>query len=147
MSYKASSSFLALLISSILLATTWQVVARHNIVPKNPNTEDKKEPQFLSMSDGSVYIPGIGRVGFPPLFGVRPQSPVTGGNGGLGAGPAGRSYAPGRDGTFVPNPGFETPNPGIGGGVPAAVPLPAEVPLPDEAPLPAAVPLPDEVNP
>ncbi|OIW18416.1 hypothetical protein TanjilG_10280 [Lupinus angustifolius] len=140
MAYKASCSFLALLISSILLATTWQVGARHNIVPNNSNTEDKKEPQFLSMSDGSVYIPGIGRVGFPPLFGVRPQSPVMGGSGGLGAGSAaGHSYAPGHDDTFVPNPGFETPNPGSGGAVPVAVPLPAAVPVPAEVPLPAEV--------
>ncbi|KAK7290917.1 hypothetical protein RIF29_05697 [Crotalaria pallida] len=138
MACKASYSFFAfLLLSSIMLATTWQAVARHNIVPKNSNTQDKKEPQFLF--DGGFYNPGFGRLGFPPLFGVTPQNPFTGGNG--GAGSAGRSYVPGGDDTFVPNPGFETPIPGSGAVVPASVPVtvvPAEVPV---AVVPAAVPV------
>ncbi|XP_061337572.1 putative cell wall protein [Gastrolobium bilobum] len=124
MAYKASSFLAFLLISNIMLATTWQAVAGRHIIPKISNTQDKKEPQFFFKSDGSVYIPGIGRVGLPPpLFGVTPQNPYTGGSGGAGSGsaPAGHSYVPGGDDTFVPNPGFEVPNPGNGGGVPNAV--------------------------
>ncbi|TKY48841.1 putative cell wall protein [Spatholobus suberectus] len=115
------SSFLALLlISTMLFATPWQAVAGRHISPKNSNTRDEKVPQFLFPSDGSVYIPGIGRVGLPPFFGFTPQNPNTGGSG-VGSGPAGHSYVPGGDDTFVPNPGFEAPSPGSGGGVPAPV--------------------------
>lgn len=132
MAYKNNSTFLALLlVSNILLATTWQAVAGRN-TPKNSKTQDKKEPEFFFHSDGRVYIPGIGRVGLPPKFRLTPQNPYTsgstggsiGGGSGAGSGPAGRSYVPGGDDTFVPNPGFEVPNPGSagggGGGVPAA---------------------------
>ncbi|KAK7324733.1 hypothetical protein VNO77_28534 [Canavalia gladiata] len=114
-----SSSFLALvLISTILVATAWQASAGRHITPKNSNTQDKKEPQWLIHSDGSFYLPGIG--GLPPFFGFTPQNPYSGGSG-VGSGSTGRSYVPGGDDTFVPNPGFEVPNPGSGGGVPATV--------------------------
>ncbi|KAL5132221.1 putative cell wall protein [Glycine soja] len=112
------SSFLALLlIATILLATTWQAVARRHIIPKHSNKGDKKEPQFLFPPEGNFHFPGFGGVGLPPFFGFTPQSPNTGGSG-LGSGPLGRGYVPGGDDTFVPNPGFEFPNPGSGGGVP-----------------------------
>lgn len=122
-----ASSFLALaLISNILLVSTWQAVAGRSI-GKNHNTQDKKEPQWLLKPDGRVHIPGIGRVGFPPKYGLTPNTPFTGGNGGAGtgsgsdSGSSGRHYVPGGDDTFVPNPGFEVPIPGSGGRVPAAV--------------------------
>lgn len=126
MAYYEAPSFLAiLLISNILLTTTCQAVAKRNILPKNSNTmQDKKEPQWFFNSDGGSHVPGIGRVGLPPLFGNSPQNPYTGGGGeGAGVVPAGHSYVPGDDDTFVTNPGFEVPNPGSGGGggVPAAV--------------------------
>lgn len=123
MAYKASSFPALVLISNILLATTWQAVAARNTIPRNSNTNDKKEPQWLFKSEGGVFIPGIGRVGLPPPSGFTPQNPFPGGSGGagLGSGPGGGSYVPGGDDTFVPNPGFEVPNPGSGGGVPAAV--------------------------
>lgn len=122
MAYKTIPSFLTLfLISSILLATTLQALARRN-TPQNPKTQDKKEPDWLFHHDG--HIPGFGHVKFPPKFGFTPNNPYTGGStgggfgGGSGAGsaPGGRSYVPGGDDTFVPNPGFEVPNPGSGGG-------------------------------
>lgn len=65
-------------------------------------------------------------MGFPPKFGLTPNNPFTGGTGGTGTGsgsgsPPGRSYVPGGDDTFVPNPGFEVPIPGSGGRVPPAL--------------------------
>ncbi|KAI4322639.1 hypothetical protein L6164_022314 [Bauhinia variegata] len=134
MAYKASSSFLAfLLIFNILLATTWQISARHNIAKNSKTQGDKKEPQWLFHSDGSVYIPGVGRVALPHNNLLTPNTPLPGGSGGAGSTPdtplpggsggvgPPHSYVPGGDDTFVPNPGYELPNPGSGGGVPAAV--------------------------
>ncbi|KAK7342227.1 hypothetical protein VNO80_25171 [Phaseolus coccineus] len=128
--------FLALaLISNILFATA---VAGRSIGEKT-NTQDKKEPQFLFKSHDRVYIPGIGPVGFPPKFHLTPHNPFTHGSGAAGAGTGigtgtgsgpetgsgsrstGRSYVPGGDDTFVPNPGYEVPIPGSGGSVPAPV--------------------------
>ncbi|CAJ1956536.1 unnamed protein product [Sphenostylis stenocarpa] len=77
MASKPSSLLGLLLITTILLATTWQAVARRHIKPKNSHKGDKKEPQFLFPSDG--YIPGFGRLGIPPFFGFTPQNPSTGG--------------------------------------------------------------------
>jgi hypothetical protein len=124
MAYKASFFIALILINSILLNITCQT---RNIIPKNSNTDDKKEPQWFFHFDG---IPGFGRM-FPPWFGYTPQNPSNGAGTGEGAGsesgpglaPAGRSYVPGGDDTFVPNPGVEVPNPGSGG----AVPIPATV--------------------
>ncbi|ESW21870.1 hypothetical protein PHAVU_005G106200 [Phaseolus vulgaris] len=79
MASKLSSLLAFLLITTILLATTWQGVARRHTKPKNSHKADKKEPQFLFPPDG--YIPGFGRLGFPPFFGFTPQNPNTGGGG------------------------------------------------------------------
>ncbi|XP_027348636.1 putative cell wall protein [Abrus precatorius] len=119
MAYRASTFLALVLISNILLVTT---IAGRSIA-KNSNNQDKKEPQWLFKSDGRVHIPGIGRVGFPPKYHITPQNPFTGGNGGArtGTGSTGRSYVPGGDDTYVPNPGFEVPIPGSGGRVPGAV--------------------------
>ncbi|WJX69233.1 hypothetical protein P8452_53507 [Trifolium repens] len=85
MAYKASFFIALILINNILLNTTCQA---RDIVPKNSNTDDKKEPQWFFHFDG---IPDFGRM-FPPWFG--------------------------DDDTFVPNPGVEVPNPDSGGAVP-----------------------------
>lgn len=89
--------------------------------------------------DGTVLIPGIGRVVVPPKFkkgfkkGFNPftYNPVTGTGGGTtqvpsfggivggSGGGSGRSYIPGGDDTFIPNPGVEVPVPG------GSVPTPA----------------------
>lgn len=127
MAYKASSFLALFLISNILVATTFQAAAGRKIIPKNSNTQDKKEPEWFFNFDGGVFVPGIGQVGFPPVFDLTPQNPYPGGSEGPGAGagsgvPGGHTYVPGGDDTFVPNPGYEVPNPGsVGGGVPAAV--------------------------
>jgi len=143
MASKASPFLALVLISNILIATA---VAGRSIAEKT-NTQDKKEPQFLFKSHDRVYIPGIGPVGFPPKFHLTPHNPFTHGNGGAGAGTGtgigtgsgigtgtgsgpgtgsgsgstGRSYVPGGDDTFVPNPGYEVPIPGSGGSVPAPI--------------------------
>ncbi|XP_058780007.1 putative cell wall protein [Vicia villosa] len=119
MAYKASSFLALVLIANVLLSNTCQA---RNSIPKNSNTDDKKEPQWFFHFDG---IPGFGRVGLPPLFGSTPQSPSNGGGGGEGAGSgsAPGGYVPGGDDTFVPNPGNEVPIPGSAG----AVPVPAAV--------------------
>ncbi|MED6206501.1 hypothetical protein PIB30_027299 [Stylosanthes scabra] len=120
MAHRASSSFIAvILLSNVLL---YSVAARR--IAENPIDDDRKEPEFLFMSHGGVHIPGIGPVRIPP-FGAIPNNPFTGGIGGgagAGAGPIGRSYVPGGDDTFVPNPGFEVPVPGgRRGRIPGAV--------------------------
>lgn len=122
-------SFFALfLIFNILLVTTQEAIAGRSIA-KNSDNDDKKEPEFLFKHEhGKLHYPGIGHLGFPPHFGVTPNNPFIGGTGGsgsgsgsssgagAGSGSSGHSYVPGGDDTFVPNPGFEVPNPGSGGG-------------------------------
>ncbi|QCE09646.1 putative cell wall protein [Vigna unguiculata] len=123
MASKVSSLFAFVLITTILLATTWQAVARRHTKLKYSYKGDKKQPQFFFPSDG--YSPGFGRLGFPPFFGFTPQNPNIGGGGGEvePAPVSGGGYVPGGDDTFVPNPGFEVPNPRNGGGVPVPVPV------------------------
>ncbi|XP_004506558.1 putative cell wall protein [Cicer arietinum] len=136
MAHRANYSFFALLlIFNILLVTTLQAVAARSIA-KNSNNQDFEDAKFywLKKHLGKKHIPGIGHIGFPPKFGLKP-SPFVGGTGGSGvgsgstgsgsgSGSTGRSYVPGGDDTFVPNPGFEVPIPGSGGAggiVPPAV--------------------------
>ncbi|KAL2331726.1 hypothetical protein Fmac_019307 [Flemingia macrophylla] len=93
-----------------------QVVAGSHISPRNSNAQAKKEPQLFSSSDGSIYIPGIGRVGYPPFSGFTPQNPNTGASGGIGSGSAGGVSVPNP--VFgVQSPGFDFPSPGSGGGL------------------------------
>jgi len=127
---RAHSFFALFLIFNILLVTTLQAVAGRSIA-KNSDNDDKKEPEFLFKHEhGKLHYPGIGHLRFPPKFGLTPNNPFIGGTGGSGSGSglgsgsgigsgsgsSGHSYVPGGDDTFVPNPGFEVPNPGSGGG-------------------------------
>ncbi|KAI9072070.1 hypothetical protein K1719_045961 [Acacia pycnantha] len=117
MAYKYTSTFLALvLVSNVLLAT----VATGRYIPMNSQTKDMKEPEWFFDSGDHAYVPGIGRVELPPKFKFPYFYPYTGGSigGGVGAGsgPTGGGYVPGGDDTFVPNPGYEVPYPGTGGG-------------------------------
>lgn len=101
MAKKTSSVLLAqLFIVIILLAIAGQAIAgRHVSYSKNV---DMKQPEWF-ISDGSVLIPGIGRVTLPPFYKQFPFNPyIT---------PIGNS------GNNIP--GFEAPNPGPGGGSPA----------------------------
>lgn len=82
--------------------------------------------------DGTVLVPGLGRYYVFPRhatpFNPFNYNPVTG-NSGSGSGiplpgttGGSRSYVPGGDDTFVPNPGVEVPNP-IGGGSSTSPPV------------------------
>ncbi|KAI3465722.1 hypothetical protein Pfo_022385 [Paulownia fortunei] len=110
----------------LVLSQAMQTVAGRNIP-----TDAKLQPEWLGHFDGSVLIPGIGRVMVPPKgshgksFNYNPITGTPGGNGvsipGVGGstgGASGHSYVPGGDDTFLPNPGVEVPNP-VGGGLPA----------------------------
>ncbi|KAJ1376545.1 putative cell wall protein [Sesbania bispinosa] len=55
--HRASPFLALLLISNILLVTTWQAVAaRSSSISKNSNTQDKKEPEWLFKHDGRVEM-------------------------------------------------------------------------------------------
>ncbi|PIM99369.1 hypothetical protein CDL12_28136 [Handroanthus impetiginosus] len=103
------------------ISATMEIVSGRNIP-----ADTKAEPQWFGHFDRSVLIPGIGRV-MVPKKGTHGKdwhyNPITGSPGGHGIGGstgAGspRSYIPGGDDTFLPNPGVEVPNP-VGGGIPA----------------------------
>ncbi|KAM6549204.1 hypothetical protein CsatB_020880 [Cannabis sativa] len=134
MAYKTQCS-LFLLASLLLLALANGVVAARS-VPNNPKTVvDKKQPEYLVDHDGTVLVPGFGRVMLPPPHGhgighpsYKNYNPITGTYappkhiGGVIGGVIGdisgrpkRKYIPGADDTFIPNPGFEVPIPGRGG--------------------------------
>ncbi|XAR68033.1 hypothetical protein NMG60_11003024 [Bertholletia excelsa] len=126
MAHSPNSVLVSLLIFNILLALS----SHAREIPKEPISTDNKQPQSFIDSDGSVLIPGIGRVILPdkgPGFNPFTYNPITGTNGGLGLGGgiygtgAGfpRQYIPGNDDNLVPNPGFEVPIPGSGGSIPA----------------------------
>ncbi|KAJ7948277.1 Cell wall protein [Quillaja saponaria] len=118
MAYKPSSSFLAvLLIFNVLLALAAHAVARRN-TPESFKKQDMKQPQFFIDSDGSLNIPGIGRITVPPKYGLPPFGPFNSGSIGGGGTGSGGSYIPGGDDTFIPNPGYEIPNPGSGADLP-----------------------------
>ncbi|KAL5986960.1 hypothetical protein ACLOJK_015295 [Asimina triloba] len=91
-----------IVISFLLVFTkqATQVAAARQLVAnaKGP-LADRKQPEFFFDHTGGssgVFIPGLGRVG------------------GGGTNPR---YIPGLDDTFVPNPGYEIPNPFRGGGI------------------------------
>ncbi|CAN6571740.1 unnamed protein product [Malus baccata var. baccata] len=127
MAYKTRLSFFALIsVSVILLDLVGGAVAGRN-VPAISNKDEKKQPQWLLDHDGSLLIPGIGRVMLPPLkhFAPFPGMGGTGSTGGSGSGgsPSSNNYVPGGDDTFVPNPGNEVPTPGNGGGSTPSTPV------------------------
>ncbi|CAN0914947.1 hypothetical protein LINGRAHAP2_LOCUS28843 [Linum grandiflorum] len=92
----SKASLFALL---ILLTLSSQVLAgRH--APSNEGGTAKQQPEVLkpeTISIGGVRLPS---------FRIPSFSPYTG-NG---------RYIPGNDDTFVPNPGYEVPNPNYRGG-------------------------------
>ncbi|KAF8411193.1 hypothetical protein HHK36_003736 [Tetracentron sinense] len=106
-----NSYFSLLLVFSILLAIT-QVTVVGRDVPGTPMINDKKHPEWFIEPDGSVLIPGIGRVMVPSLGGASSYTPYMGGSGGTG------SSLPGGDDTFAPP--IDIPNPAGGGGIPAS---------------------------
>ncbi|OAY34093.1 hypothetical protein MANES_13G149300v8 [Manihot esculenta] len=133
----AHTSKLYLITLLVLFAISRQALAgrrvpmKSNQSPQDSKDVNLKQSDFLfkyhhpRADDHSFLIPGIGRVLAPPAFSVPSHSPYTG-TGGSGPGTGG--YVPGGDDTFipnpfVPNPGYEVPNPGSAGPVtPAAHP-------------------------
>lgn len=122
---KAPQLIIALILMFHIFIT--MVVAGHDIPNVNiKKRDDVKQPDSLINHDRSFPIPGVGRVIKPKYKdGYNPftYNPVTGTNNGgiLGGrhlptfGRVGRRrYVPGGDDTFVPNPGFEVPNPASG---------------------------------
>ncbi|CAN1844231.1 hypothetical protein LINPERHAP1_LOCUS37367 [Linum perenne] len=80
----------------ILLTVSSHVLAGRNA----PNKDDGKQPQVLkpqTFTIGGYRIPSLNIPSFRPYTG----------NG---------RYIPGNDDTFVPNPGYEVPNPNYRGG-------------------------------
>ena len=72
-----------------------------------PASSDKKEKDCIQ--EGTVLIPGVGRYALgshemPSFSGLDHSGPAA----------ANGQYIPGADDTFVPNPGFEVPNPARG---------------------------------
>ncbi|GJR79868.1 putative cell wall protein [Tanacetum coccineum] len=117
-----------ILIFNILMA----IVVAGRDIPNLKEHDDVKQPESFIKHDRGYLIPGIGRFIKPKCKkGVNPftYNPITGGQDGgiLGGGQVprygsvggGRSYVPGGDDTFVPNPGFEVPTPGSVGAPPA----------------------------
>ena len=130
----AHSTLSFLFIFNIMIAMSAHAVAGRYL--PDVNSSDKLHPEFFlgHHHEGTVLIPGFGRVVVPDKFHhkhINPftYNPITGTNGGNGlgigtiggggvsgaGGRTGRSYIPGGDDTFVPNPGFEVPIPGSGG--------------------------------
>lgn len=91
-----------LLLLSVLLCFTQVIIAGRQF----PAPSDMERPQALGQ-EGSASIPGIGRY----MFGSYPQLPGLGDLDHSGPAAANARYIPGFDDTFVPNPGFEIPNP------------------------------------
>ncbi|KAK1275112.1 hypothetical protein QJS04_geneDACA011798 [Acorus gramineus] len=69
---------------------------------------DVKQPQTFFGHEGSVLIPGFGRFMFNPNY--NPRVVGLGTDHSFGAA-INSQYLPGNDDTFIPNPGFEIPNP------------------------------------
>lgn len=134
MAYRSQySSLLSLLFAlGLLLAIANEGVAGRSVPNVDSKKVDKKQPEWLvDHNDGTVLIPGFGRVILPhghgdnhglksynPITGTYSPHPITSGIHvpSIGGGTR-RSYVPGNDDTFIPNPGFEVPIPG--GGIPA----------------------------
>lgn len=104
MAYK-TALLAQLFIFNVLLAIAGQpFTGRH--VPNSRNV-DKKQPEFFIGSDGTVLIPGIGRVKLTPIHKHLPYyNPYADNSGGKGSS---GGNIPGGDDTFLPNPGVEVP--------------------------------------
>lgn len=110
-----------LIFNIIFLSFSYYALAGRDI----PKINDKiKHPDTFMPYDGTVLVPGFGRVVVPPKGShVNPftYNPITGSNNGNGLiipdpGSVIGPYIPGGDDTLVPNPGVEVPS---GGTTPA----------------------------
>ncbi|MCD7467787.1 hypothetical protein HAX54_005406 [Datura stramonium] len=108
------------------LSFSCYALAGRDIPNTNPKISDKKQPDSFIPYDGTVLIPGFGRVVVPPKGShINPftYNPITGTNTGTGliipnpgTGTGTGLNIPGGDDTLVPNPGVEVPT---GGSIPA----------------------------
>ncbi|KAF0905970.1 hypothetical protein E2562_008992 [Oryza meyeriana var. granulata] len=103
-----SSSLQALLVLAVLVMAAACSTAAARSVPaeekKTAAAEDVKQPE--TFHEGTVLIPGFGRFELgshyvPDITGVDHSIPAA----------ASGQFIPGADDTWVPNPGFEVPNP------------------------------------
>ncbi|WOK93730.1 cell wall protein [Canna indica] len=101
-------SLLGLLCFAQVLAAAAARTAPVSSGEKAAPEADKKEPECDS-HEGTVLIPGIGRY----MIGSH-EKPALRGLDHSGPAAAHGQYLPGGDDTFVPNPGFEVPNPFTG---------------------------------
>lgn len=109
---KKSTSSALLLLAALVAAACLAEAARPDPVPAvaaqktvaASAAEDVKRPD--TFQEGTVLIPGIGRyeIGshyIPDITGLDHSIPAA----------VNGQYMPGADDTWVPNPGFEVPNP------------------------------------
>ncbi|KAK4368542.1 hypothetical protein RND71_012334 [Anisodus tanguticus] len=111
-----------LFILGIFLSFSCCALAGRDMPNTNPKISDKKlQPDSFIPYDGTVLIPGFGRVVVPPKGSyVNPftYNPITGTNTGSGliipnpGSGSGPGNIPGGDDTLVPNPGVEVPTGG-----------------------------------
>ncbi|KAM3222099.1 hypothetical protein P3L10_021369 [Capsicum annuum] len=103
------------ILNIIFLSFSWHTVAMRDIPHTNPKISDMKHPETFGSYDGTVLIPGLGRVVIPPKgTQINPftYNPITGtntGNGfilnpGTGIGIGIGTNIPGGDGTLFPHP-------------------------------------------
>ncbi|KAL5198856.1 hypothetical protein ABZP36_002368 [Zizania latifolia] len=100
---------LLLVLAVVLVAAACSASATRNVPAEKKTTEaapaeEAKQPETLH--EGTVLIPGFGRYEFgshyvPDITGLDHSIPAA----------ANGQYLPGADDTWVPNPGFEVPNP------------------------------------
>ncbi|KAK2997001.1 hypothetical protein RJ639_027688 [Escallonia herrerae] len=128
MAYNPTSILLSFL---FILSLAWHALSARDVPTDSKNVDDSKQPESFISFDGSVLIPGVGRVMAPHVtegFNPYTYNPITGTDGGTGTvgglgsgtGGGGGGYIPGGDDTFVPNPGYEVPS--GGGSVPVTGP-------------------------
>ncbi|CAN6168460.1 unnamed protein product [Urochloa humidicola] len=106
-SSSSSALLLALLVSAACLqlgSATRPVPVQQQAAAASAAEQDVKRPD--SLHEGTVLIPGIGRYDIgshyiPDIGGLDHSIPAA----------ANGQYLPGADDTWVPNPGFEVPNP------------------------------------
>ncbi|OIT32751.1 hypothetical protein A4A49_20135 [Nicotiana attenuata] len=87
-----------LILNIILLSFSGHALGGRDIPNKSTKMSDKKQPDSFIEYDGTVLIPGFGRVVVPPKgshFNPFTYNPVTGTNTGTGL--------------IIPNPGVEVP--------------------------------------
>ncbi|XP_039130185.1 putative cell wall protein [Dioscorea cayenensis subsp. rotundata] len=105
----ASPSYTSLFVLCLLVLSVTSQVTKTSAGRQVPAaSSDKKQTECLD-HEGTVLIPGVGRY----MIGSHDTPDITGLD---SSGPAAvhSQYIPGNDDTFVPNPGFEVPNPAGG---------------------------------